>query len=340
MSFIQLNQVSKIYESDKGVLHALDDINLSIQQGEIFGIIGYSGAGKSTLLRLLNGLEYPSSGTVNVNHKCITDLKGYELRAFRERVGMIFQHFNLLWSRTVFENIALPLELSGKKNNDRIQELIRLVGLEGKEDAYPSQLSGGQKQRVGIARALANDPMILLCDEATSALDPQTTDEVLELLANINQQLNLTIVLITHEMPVIRKICNRVAVMERGKIIEEGSVIDIFRHPKTEVTKRFITQEFFQEEGNRIALLEELKEAHPEGYLVNLTFKGDQSKTPVLSEVIKHTPITVNVLQGQIQQAQGIPIGLLTIQMTGQDQDLQKAIDYFKQHHVEVEVLE
>lgn len=220
MALIELNQVGKSFTGKTGPIHAVNRINLAIEEKDVYGIVGYSGAGKSTLVRLLNGLETPTAGQVLVNGEDVATLQGPALRTFRKKVGMIFQHFNLLWSRTVIENIQLPLELAGVVKDQRkkkAEELLSLVGLDGRGDAYPSQLSGGQKQRVGIARALANDPDILLCDEATSALDPQTTEEVLELLANINKQLGLTIVLITHEMNVIRKICNKVAVMELGK---------------------------------------------------------------------------------------------------------------------------
>lgn len=240
MTLIELNQVGKSFAGKKGPIHAVDGINLATEEKDVYGIVGYSGAGKSTLVRLLNGLEAPTAGQVLVNGEDVAALQGSALRTLRKKVGMIFQHFNLLWSRTVIENIQLPLELAGvskEKRRKKAEELLSLVGLDGRGDAYPSQLSGGQKQRVGIARALANNPDILLCDKATSALDPQTTEEVLELLANINKKLGLTIVLITHEMNVIRKICKKVAVMELGKIVEEGSVREVFRHPKQDVTK-------------------------------------------------------------------------------------------------------
>ena len=225
--------------------NSVSDVDLEINEGEIFGVIGYSGAGKSTLIRMLNGLEIPTGGTVTVADKQISHIKGADLRNARQEISMIFQHFNLLWSRTVRENIAFPLEIAGipkRKRQQRVDELIRLVGLEGREDSYPSQLSGGQKQRVGIARALANKPKVLLCDEATSALDPETTDSILDLLVDINKNLGLTIVLITHEMHVIRKICHRVAVMEDGKVVEQGSVLEVFKDPEQPITKRFVQQ--------------------------------------------------------------------------------------------------
>ena len=232
---IQLTDINKRYGVGQVSISAVESVSLEIADGEIFGIIGYSGAGKSTLIRLLNGLEKPTSGSVKIGRREISSIKGKELREARQKVSMIFQHFNLLWSRTVKENIAFPLEIAGVRKAERerkVKELIELVGLRGRENAYPSELSGGQKQRVGIARALANDPEVLLCDEATSALDPETTDSILELLTGINERLGLTIVLITHEMHVIRKICHRVAVMEAGKVVEMGNVLDVFQSPR------------------------------------------------------------------------------------------------------------
>lgn len=240
---ITLRQLSKIFRTKKDEITAVDNVDLSIREGEIFGIIGYSGAGKSTLIRLLNMLERPSTGDVIVAGKEMSTLRGKALRQARQDIGMVFQHFNLLWSRTVFENISFPLEIAKVPKEERIKrvnELIELVGLSDRAHAYPSELSGGQKQRVGIARALANDPKVLLCDEATSALDPKTTDSILDLLVDINQKLGITIVLITHEMYVIRKICHRVAVMEDGKIVEQGNVLDVFRHPKQRITQEFV----------------------------------------------------------------------------------------------------
>ena len=242
---ISIKNAKKIFSTKQGNVTAVTDVDLEINEGEIFGVIGYSGAGKSTLIRMLNGLEIPTGGTVTVADKQISHIKGADLRNARQEISMIFQHFNLLWSRTVRENIAFPLEIAGipkRKRQQRVDELIRLVGLEGREDSYPSQLSGGQKQRVGIARALANKPKVLLCDEATSALDPETTDSILDLLVDINKNLGLTIVLITHEMHVIRKICHRVAVMEGGKVVEQGSVLEIFKDPEQPITKRFVQQ--------------------------------------------------------------------------------------------------
>ena len=278
---ISIKNVKKIFSTKQGNVTAVADVNLEINEGEIFGVIGYSGAGKSTLIRMLNGLEIPTGGTVTVAGKQISHIKGADLRNARQEISMIFQHFNLLWSRTVRENIAFPLEIAGipkRKRQQRVDELIRLVGLEGREDSYPSQLSGGQKQRVGIARALANKPKVLLCDEATSALDPETTDSILDLLVDINKNLGLTIVLITHEMHVIRKICHRVAVMEDGKVVEQGSVLEIFKDPEQPITKRFV-QQMTEPEETRETIQHLLKEIKS-GKVIQLSFIGEGTEQP------------------------------------------------------------
>lgn len=342
MALIELTHVKKSYAQKKTAVHAVNDVSLQVEKGDIYGIVGYSGAGKSTLVRLLNGLELPTDGDVVINGQNILALKNKELRNFRKKIGMIFQHFNLLWSRTVIQNIELPLELAGVKKAQRRQkakELVQLVGLEGREDAYPSQLSGGQKQRVGIARALANDPEILLCDEATSALDPQTTEEVLELLLSINKKLHLTIVLITHEMNVIRKICNKVAVMELGKIVEEGSVQAVFSNPQQAVTKRFVQQDLEPEEDP-----EELRQAflreNPHGRLVTLTFTQDNANEPVISQAIRQFKIDVNVVYGKIQQTNEGSFGALTVLLTGDTKEIDQAVAFFGAQQVAVEVIE
>ena len=242
---IKLIDINKEYIQKGSKVLAVKNANLEVQKGEIYGIIGYSGAGKSTMVRLFNLLEKPTTGEILFNDKSLTKLSDKDLRAEQQQIGMIFQHFNLLWSRTVLENIKLPMELAGKSKEEmdkKANELIKLVGLDGKENFYPSELSGGQKQRVGIARALANDPKMILADEATSALDPQTTDQILDLLVEINQKLELTIVLITHEMHVIKRICHKVAVMEAGEIVEKGTVMDVFHDPQAQITKRFLNQ--------------------------------------------------------------------------------------------------
>ncbi len=346
MSLIQLTNVKKTFNGKNGNIQAVNDVSLNVEKGDIYGIVGYSGAGKSTLVRLLNGLELPTSGEVIVNDQDITKLKNKELRTFRKKIGMIFQHFNLLWSRTVLENIQLPLELAGvpkSKRKERAEELLRLVGLEGRGQAYPSQLSGGQKQRVGIARALANDPEILLCDEATSALDPQTTEEVLDLLLAINKKLNLTIVLITHEMNVIRKICNKVAVMELGKVVEEGDVLTVFRQPKKEVTKRFVQQdiepEAIEPEADSTELLAELIKENPSGRLATLTFSERNANEPVISQAIRRYNIDVNVVYGKIKHVKEGSFGSLTVLMTGETKELDQAEVFIKEQGVGIEVI-
>lgn len=341
MALIELHQVNKSFQGKAGTIQAVQQVNLQVEQGDIFGIVGYSGAGKSTLVRLLNGLEQPTSGEVVVNNHNVSQLAGKELRTFRKKIGMIFQHFNLLWSRTILENIMLPLELAGvekSRRRQRAEELLKLVGLEGRGDAYPAQLSGGQKQRVGIARALANEPEILLCDEATSALDPQTTDEVLDLLLEINRKLQLTIVLITHEMHVIRKICNKVAVMELGTVVEEGAVLDVFRHPQQEVTKRFVQQEMEPEEDPTEVLADFIRE-NPEGQIVTLTFNENNANEPVISQAIRQFDVDVNVVYGKVQQAKEGSFGSLTVLLTGSDEQIQQALTFFQQQNVGVEVI-
>ncbi|EOT40775.1 methionine ABC transporter ATP-binding protein [Enterococcus dispar] len=341
MALIQLTDVKKSFDVKKQTIHAVDGVSLTVDKGDIYGIVGYSGAGKSTLVRLLNGLELATSGSVIVDGQNIGILKNKELRDFRKNVGMIFQHFNLLWSRTVLENIELPMELAGiskQKRQQKAQELLALVNLEGRGDAYPAQLSGGQKQRVGIARALANDPKILLCDEATSALDPQTTDEVLELLLDINQKLNLTIVLITHEMNVIRKICNKVAVMEAGKIVEEGQVSEVFRNPQQAVTKRFVQQDLKPSEDPKEVLQEFIAE-NPNGVLATLVFKADNANEPVISQAIRQFDVDINVVYGNIRQSKEDSFGSLTVLITGKEDAIDQTMAFFSAQQVGVEVL-
>ncbi|MED4204641.1 methionine ABC transporter ATP-binding protein [Neobacillus mesonae] len=337
---ISIKNVRKIFPSKQGQLKAVDDVNLEINEGEIFGVIGYSGAGKSTLIRMLNGLELPTEGSVTVAGRDISKIKGRELRKARQEISMIFQHFNLLWSRTVSENIAFPLEIAGVKGPERkkrVDELIKLVGLEGRENAYPSQLSGGQKQRVGIARALANNPKVLLCDEATSALDPQTTDSILDLLVDINKRLGLTIVLITHEMHVIRKICHRVAVMEGGKVVEIGPVLEVFRNPQQPITKRFVQQVTEPEETKET--VEHLLKQYKSGKIVQLTFIGDSAEQPLITNLIRHSDVIVNILQGKISQTQSGSYGTLFIHIDGDEQEVNNAVDFIRSQQVGVEVV-
>jgi D-methionine transport system ATP-binding protein len=337
---ISIKNVQKIYASKQGQVKAVDDVNIEITEGEIFGVIGYSGAGKSTLIRMLNGLEIPSDGTITVANRVVSKIKGRSLRQARQEISMIFQHFNLLWSRTVKENIAFPLEIAGidkAERTNRVNELIKLVGLEGRENAYPSELSGGQKQRVGIARALANNPKVLLCDEATSALDPQTTDSILDLLVDINKRLGLTIVLITHEMHVIQKICHRVAVMEAGRIVELGSVLEVFKNPQQPITKRFVQQVTEPEETKETA--DHLIERFPEGKIVQLTFVGEATEQPLITNLIRHHEVTVNILQGKINQTQNGSYGTLFVHLDGDSKEITRAIEYIRSQLVGVEVL-
>jgi D-methionine transport system ATP-binding protein len=340
-TLINVNSVKKVYSSRSGKVTAVDHVDLTIDSGEIFGIIGYSGAGKSTLIRMLNGLEIPTAGSVSVAGHEVSKIKGSKLRKARQEISMIFQHFNLLWSRTVKENIAFPLEIAGVKKSARdkkVLELIKLVGLEGREDAYPSQLSGGQKQRVGIARALASDPKVLLCDEATSALDPQTTDAILDLLVDINKRLGLTIVLITHEMHVIRKICHRVAVMEDGKVVETGPVIDVFKQPKKEITKRFVQQVIEPEEAKDT--IEHLIAQYKTGSIVMLGFVGESAEQPVITNLIRTFAVSVNIIQGKISPTQHGSYGTLYIHLDGEKQEIEKAIQYLHAQEISVEVIE
>ncbi|SFC28324.1 D-methionine transport system ATP-binding protein [Bacillus sp. OV322] len=340
---ITVSKVSKLFKSSlaKGEpIKAVDSVDISIDKGEIFGIIGYSGAGKSTLIRMLNGLERPTEGSVLVAGREISRIKGAELRSARQEISMIFQHFNLLWSRTVEENISFPLEIAGVPANQRkkrVSELVNLVGLEGRERAYPSQLSGGQKQRVGIARALANNPKVLLCDEATSALDPQTTDSILELLVDINKRLGLTIVLITHEMHVIRKICHRVAVMEGGRVVEQGPVLEVFRNPAAQITKRFVQQVTEPEETKPV--LEHIGARYPKGKVIQLTFIGENTESPLITGLIRNFNIDVNILQGKISHTQNGPYGTLFIHVDGKSDEITRAITYLNEQQVGVEVI-
>ena len=337
---IEIKNVSKIYKTKSGELTAVNDVSLTIHKGEIFGIIGYSGAGKSTLIRLLNGLEKPTKGTVTVNNLPISSIKGKQLRSARQNIGMIFQHFNLLWSRTVAENIAFPLEIAGipkKEREKRVHELIELVGLSGRGNAYPSQLSGGQKQRVGIARALANNPEVLLCDEATSALDPETTDAILNLLQDINARLGLTIVLITHEMHVIRKICNRVAVMEAGRVVEEGEVLDVFRNPQAEITKNFVMQASDMKEIKES--VQQILEHFTSGKIIKLTFVGNTSEQPIITKLIKKYNVDVNIVHGNISQTAKGPYGTLIVQIDGEQNNIDEALKRLEAMEIQTEVI-
>lgn len=343
---IEFKQVSKTFATASGQVDAVKNVNLTINAGEVYGIVGFSGAGKSTLVRMLNGLETPTSGEVIINGKRIDNLKGKELRDQRKKIGIIFQHFNLLWSRTVLENIEFPLELIGVAKEERhkkAKHLADLVGLGERINAYPSQLSGGQKQRVGIARALATDPDILISDEATSALDPQTTDEVLDLLDEINEKLNLTIVIITHEMHVIRRLADKVAVMENGQVIEEGPVSEVFTHPKEELTKRFVSAEVDTKQTTDVKqVVANLLEKNPQGKLVELKFHGQQVERPVINELSKNFPeLEISILEGSIHQlADKGTIGSLFVQLVGPVEQIKEALTLLEKLEVEAKVIE
>ncbi|MBS1156961.1 MAG: methionine transporter ATP-binding protein [Proteobacteria bacterium] len=335
---ILLESLQKTYRSAQREVVALRDVSLNIAAGEIFGIIGHSGAGKSTLIRLLNRLEIPDAGRVLIDGTDVLGLDDAGLRAFRQQVGMIFQHFNLLFSKTVAENIAFPLRIAGGKTNRdidaRVAELLELVGLADQGDKYPAQLSGGQKQRVGIARALANRPRLLLCDEATSALDPQTTQSVLQLLLDINQRLGLTIVLITHEMDVIRSICDRVAVLDAGRIVESGPVTRVFLHPQHPTTRRFVQEAEHVDENSQADDF-----AHVPGRIVRLTFVGDATYEAALSRVIRQHVLDFSILAGRIERIKTTPCGQLTLALVGEEPAIDSALAQLAQQGVTVEAL-
>ncbi|MCQ4317952.1 methionine ABC transporter ATP-binding protein [Stutzerimonas zhaodongensis] len=338
---IEFQQVHKTYRvaDRRGAgreVPALQPTDLVIGAGEVFGLIGHSGAGKSTLLRLINRLEEPSGGRILVNGEDVTALDADGLRRFRQRVGMIFQHFNLLMSKTVADNVAMPLRLAGNHSraeiDSRVAALLARVGLQDHARKYPAQLSGGQKQRVGIARALATEPDILLCDEATSALDPQTTASVLQLLAEINAELKLTIVLITHEMDVIRRVCDRVAVMDGGAIVEQGPVTDVFLHPKHPTTQRFVLEDEAVDDGEQRDDF-----AHVPGRILRLTFQGEATYKPLLGTVARETGVDFSILSGRIDRIKDTPYGQLTLALVGGD--MAAALAHLDAADVHVEVL-
>lgn len=340
---IELVNVEKTYYSKAGDIHALKKTTLSIKAGEIFGIIGLSGAGKSTLVRCINMLERPTNGQVFVNNEELTAMSEAQLRKARQSIGMIFQHFNLLTSRTVYQNIAFPLEIQGLSKAEidkRVRPLLELVQLQDRANYYPSQLSGGQKQRVGIARALASNPKVLLCDEATSALDPQTTKSILELLQDINKKLNLTIVLITHQMEVVKMICDRVAVMENGNIIEEGSMVDMFTNPQHPTTKEFTKSVVNAEIPEMIKKLT-LTDTYKDGskLIVRISFIGDSAGEPIVSGMVKHFAVDVSILYGNIDQLKDVPFGTLIIEISGDKEGINNALDYLHQQNLKTEVI-
>ncbi len=334
---IRIRELRKVFRGASQDVVAVDGVDLEIREGEIFGIIGYSGAGKSTLIRMINILERPTSGSVEVGEWEMTRLNKASLRKARQEIGMIFQHFNLLWSRTVQENVAFPLEVAGwpkDRIGARVDELLRLVGLSERADAYPSQLSGGQKQRVGIARALANHPKVLLSDEATSALDPQTTDSILELLRRINEEMGLTIVLITHEMHVIRKICHRVAVMEGGKLAEMGPVEEVFRNPKQAITRQFVQQLVQARAADDIRL-----QLPSGGEVWRCYLGGDENHATVIPEMIRQSSLAVAILQSHVQPVEQRLFGTVDLHIRGEPAERKKARQFLLAQGVRVEVL-
>lgn len=330
---IRLINVSKTFVTKKGKVDALKNVSLELKKGEIFGVIGYSGAGKSTLIRCINLLERPTSGTVLWNGVDLKSLPPKQLRDARRKIGMIFQGFHLLKTATVYENIAIPLKLAGvpKENiKERVEKYLAVVGLEEKRDDYPSQLSGGQKQRVAIARALAHEPEVLLCDEATSALDPETTDAILELLLKINEEFGITILLITHEMNVIRKICDRVAVMEKGQIVESGSVLKIFTSPVHETTKKFVNSLF------HVQLPQPSQRRYETGRLVSLFVHSAIGET-VLTQVSKRFDVFPHLLSGGILHLKEGTLGRWMVHFTGDEKEIEQAMLFLQSQGVRIE---
>ena len=340
---IKLNNITKIFTLPDKKLTALDNVSLHVPKGQICGVIGASGAGKSTLIRCVNLLERPTHGAVIIDDVDLTQLSEAELVKTRRQIGMIFQHFNLLTSRTVFENVALPLELENKSKeeiHENTTALLALVGLSDKHNVYPANLSGGQKQRVAIARALASDPKVLLCDEATSALDPATTQSILKLLKEINRTLGITILLITHEMEVVKRICDQVAVIDKGRLIEQGTVSEIFSNPKTELAQEFISSTF------HITLPEEYLEnlsdtpKHAKSYpIIKFEFTGRSVDAPLLSQASKKFGVELSILTSQIDYAGGVKFGFTIAEVEGDEDAITQAKVYLMENNVRVEVL-
>lgn len=340
---IELTHISKDFGKGQQQVHAVRDVSLSIDKGDIFGIIGFSGAGKSTLVRCINLLERPTAGTVTVDGKELTSLTAQELRQTRKKIGMIFQHFNLMPSRTVAGNVAYPLRGSGlskKEMADKVTHLLELVGIGDKADAYPSQLSGGQKQRVAIARALANDPKVLLCDEATSALDPQTTKSILRLLKHLNETLGITIVIITHEMAVVKEICHHVAVMEHGRVVEQGEVFHVFADPKQEITKNFIhTTSNLQKIEELVAENSPVVQLQPGELIVRLSYLQRNVSEPLISTVSQKFGVSLNIIFADITIVQDAPIGGTVAIISGERKQITEAVEYLIERNVGVEVI-
>lgn len=337
---IDLEKVSVTFTNKEETVTAVNDVSLTVEKRDIYGIVGYSGAGKSTLVRTINLLQRPSAGKVSVGEQVLSDLGPKELRKARKKIGMIFQHFNLMRARTVAGNVAYSLKDSGLSKKEislKVEELLELVGLADKKNSYPSQLSGGQKQRVGIARALANDPEVLLCDEATSALDPKTTASILKLLKRLNQKLGLTIVIITHEMQVVKEICNKVAVMDDGRVIEKGNLVSVFTEPKAELTHEFIDTATHKDQA-----LEKL-ERHPalldlqaDDQLAAITYVGDSTKAPLIASLYAKFGVTTNILYGNVEILQQTPVGNLIVVFSGEIKQQDKAVAYLRSKQVKV----
>lgn len=341
---IEIINVTKIFDDGISRVKAVKGVNLKINKGEIYGIIGYSGAGKSTLIRCMNLLERPTRGKILFKGEDLTLLKEKELRMNRKKIGMIFQQFNLLQSRNVYQNVVFPLKgsnLSKEDERKKVLELLELVGLEDKETAYPSQLSGGQKQRVAIARALANDPEVLLCDEATSALDPKTTKSILELLKEIRSKLNLTIILITHEMAVIKEICDRVSVMEDGEIIEEGTIVKVFSEPSHSTTKEFLDTGSYKTKIHEILNMDNnIFQIQAGDVLARVAYVGDSTCEALISKASRRFRLNANILYGSMEVLSNTPVGELVILFSGERGDIQSGINYFRSKGLIVEVID
>lgn len=336
MSEIVLQNISKTFTTKDGTVEALKQVSLSVEKGEIYGVIGMSGAGKSTLVRCINFLEKPDEGKVLIEGKALDDFSKKELQKQREQIGMIFQHFNLLMQKTVLENVCFPLyiqKVPKKQARIKAEELLELVGLNDKKNAYPAQLSGGQKQRVAIARALASDPKILLCDEATSALDPQTTASILELLQDINKRFGITIVIITHQMSVVRKICNRVAIMEGGTLAETGDVDEVFSHPKTKVAKRLIRQDIDTETEEKLLATEQIRN----GEIIRIVFSENSAFEPVIANLVLTFKEPVNILKASTRNVGGIAKGEMILEFAKDSRKKEEMKQYLKEHDIEIE---
>ena len=343
---IEIRDLSLTYQGPKGPVHALRGINLEIASGEVFGIIGRSGAGKSSLVRCLNLLNRPTEGKVIVNGRDLMALSDAELRAARRDIGMVFQHFNLLSSRTVYDNVALPLELAGISKDDiyqRVTPLLELVGLDHLADRYPAQISGGQKQRVGIARALASNPKVLLSDEATSALDPETTRSILDLLRKVNRELGVTVVLITHQMLVIKQIADRVAVIDGGEIAELGPVIDVFTKPQQSITKSLIDeivpQQLPESVMTRVSQLAAQLQPGQQGQLLRLSYAGESAYQPILSHLIRELGLDLSILHGQIDEIQEQTFGSLAVYASGEAAKIDAAVTHLRASGVQVQIV-